>query len=365
MVISVSTIFIFIYSFLHSFISKNKHFFKKTSKIVCVILVAMVGIIFSFRLIEEADNIAYHEVYLSLANNTPSSISYTAGIDYGFRVLMHIFSKIGISYSFFRLILFWFSLLLISFSVRKITPYYLPVVCLYLIFPFSYDIDQIRQFFCTSIIVFGLSRLLLYPNKWKGIIQYLIVLVVAFFFHQSALFYIVFVFSRIKNRKFYIVVFLFSIIAFLLSFMFGVDMVAKIAATLGISKVVYYVGMLSNYHMNPLLSLFELLLMVVFVWVAWTCHKVTRGDSKMEFIWKISCLSSLILPALTFSLMFERLLRPMIILVYCAFSHCFILKKYYGKYLVFFVLLITLGLRLSFSFEYIIKMFSNFTFTGK
>ena len=322
------------------------------------------GVLFSFRSIYEHDTEAYNYVYNMAKQTSPNNIPDTYGITKGFIYLMSAFARLGFSFSHFRLILYTISMALIFLTIKKIEGNLLLILCLYAFFPFGYDIDQIRQLLVTSIVIFAFQFIMKEEVKTLDIAKYLILIGIACIFHSSAPFYFLFLLILVKRTDFfYLLVSLCSF--FFFGFMiFRADLLGFLGEVLNIEKLVHYSETLSDYTMNPILSIFEFVFVCYFIWNSNYCKQVNADNSILaDKIWRYSCVSSIALPTLAYSLMFERLLRPMIWLNYALMIQTIkneeLDKDVKATTIVAFIVVI--ALRSSISLNYVFKIFENFS----
>jgi hypothetical protein len=133
--------------------------------------------------------------------------------NFGFLLVNQVFSDFGFNFAEFRAItsgmLFFFMFMII----RKMTPYYGIVLLLYLIYPFSFDVIQTKNFYVEVIF---LTAFYLYVNaKEHASIKYVLMTGLGVTFHNIALIYLPFIFlKKIYMTK----VFKFILMLMMLSF---------------------------------------------------------------------------------------------------------------------------------------------------
>ena len=119
--------------------------------------------------------------------------------DIGYSILVSIFHYLGIKYQIFLSFFSLVALSLLSSTIKKFTDKPIWVFALYIIFPFFFDIVQIRNFMALSIMIFALRYLVEF--SWKNFSLYILSIAVASTFHTVALVYILFVICYMEHYK--------------------------------------------------------------------------------------------------------------------------------------------------------------------
>ena len=135
-------------------------------------------------------NIAYYY-------NAVSNINWSKEV--GFQLLCKLFYKFGLQYNQFLVIISIIGLLLITSTVRRYTKNVAFILATYFIFPFMLDVVQVRNFMAMAIVVFAL-RFLIERKKW-GEVKYIILVMFASTIHYIALFYFLFLLTKVRNTK--------------------------------------------------------------------------------------------------------------------------------------------------------------------
>ena len=344
----------------------------KGRTIYALAVVFVMTMLFAFRLPEESDTEAYYSLYELLQNREPGQLVLTYGVDRFFLAILRFFAKTGLSFEGFRAILFLLSMGLILSTVRKLTGNLSLFLCIYFIFPFGYDIDQIRQLLATAIIVFGL-RYLLFTKK--SVPKYVLCVAAAALAHMSAAVYIVYLLIYIKKDILYAVCAAAGAVLFWASMLTNWDWIGSIGRLTGIEKITWYSRSISTYKMSLLFGLFEFLFAYAFLALSQLLY-VQRGrrvtldnfdeqyfepDETERNIRKLCCISMIAMPFIAYSLTFERLLRPMIIIYYGLICGRVYEKTTANRILMSLALLVILALRTSISLPYLTKIFTNCT----
>lgn len=119
--------------------------------------------------------------------------------DIGYNFLVSVFDYLGLSYHVFLFFISLSGALLISSTIIKFSLQPIKVLVLYMIFPFFFDIVQIRNFMAFSIVIFALRYLSTYSKR--NLIKYCLCILLAFSFHMVSFIYLAFLLVYIKNIK--------------------------------------------------------------------------------------------------------------------------------------------------------------------
>ena len=128
----------------------------------------------------------YRIVYESYKYNNYTHSTF----EVGFQFLMRFFSRMGLSYQQFLIIVSLMCLCLISTVILKFSNRPTGVLSLYLLFPFLLDVVQIRSFIASSVVLYSFH----YLNKENKNNKYIytILIVLATLMHYSTIFYFLF-----------------------------------------------------------------------------------------------------------------------------------------------------------------------------
>lgn len=166
---------------------------KKRSLCIAVILLILLIILMGGN----SDNIDY-TIYNNMYN---SSFFYK---DIGFGILINISKFIGLDINYFRLMISIIGLLLIHKSLIKMTSqkYYF-FYLIYFIYPFLFDVVQVRNFLAMSIFIFATTFLI--ENRLKNKLIYILLIICAASIQKVALVYllVILVVDFEGNKKIY------------------------------------------------------------------------------------------------------------------------------------------------------------------
>lgn len=155
---------------------------RKNSRIIFFLLFLLLWIMFGWSH-GNADYLAYASSY----DNLSYFDNFSEGT-IGLKIIFSFFSSIGISYQWFLIIISFFGLALIAYTIRKYSQYGCFVFLLYFIFPYLLDIVQIKNFLVTALIVYAVRYLV---SEEKGsVIKYIVIVCMATLIHYSAVFFL-------------------------------------------------------------------------------------------------------------------------------------------------------------------------------
>lgn len=154
-----------------------------------ILIFIIMWILFAFST-GNADYSVYRMNYESISNDFH---------DVGYNLLVLVFNYLGFSYQAFLAFFSLLGLLLIANTILKFSAQPTKVLLLYCIFPFFFDIVQIRNFIAMAIVLYAIRYLLVFSRK--NFIKYCACILIAYSFHTVALFYFVFLFAYMKNTK--------------------------------------------------------------------------------------------------------------------------------------------------------------------
>lgn len=151
---------------------------KKKSTLLSLLLFITLWILFGFNT-ENADY-RFYELMFNGAINIP---------DRGFEFLLGFFNLIGFTYQQFLIVITLICYVIIFISIKRYTENLSYVMALYFIFPFMFDVVQIRNFIALTILLYGLQYL--FTNNKTDIFKYICFVLVASTIHFAFLFYLV------------------------------------------------------------------------------------------------------------------------------------------------------------------------------
>lgn len=117
----------------------------------------------------------------------------------GYLFITALFYRLGFSYIQFKFIAVSVAAFLIAYSVKGFDVNYAYVLLLYFFSSFSSDLEQSRNFFAMSLVIFAMHYLYDRSDDLKSIVKFCVVILLAATIHTAALFFLILVFSKIKR----------------------------------------------------------------------------------------------------------------------------------------------------------------------
>ena len=132
----------------------------------------------------ETDNFFYKQYYDGVL---------TGGyFEKGYQFTARVFHSLGFTFNVFKFVMFVLSMVLVGRTICKYNYNYAFLVILYALSAYPKDLEQIRSFFAMSIVIFALPYLFDERPSVIKIIKYLVCIAVAMLFHNSAVFFALF-----------------------------------------------------------------------------------------------------------------------------------------------------------------------------
>ena len=126
-------------------------------------------------------------------------VTGSSGIEVGYVLLEKIGIWIGLSFAQFRWAMYFMSFLIALLGIKKIGLNKNVAFSLYAIFPFTYDVIQIRNLIALSIVIYAISSL-----STKGImgkIKYVTLILIAGAVHSLALIYLILIITNLSTDR--------------------------------------------------------------------------------------------------------------------------------------------------------------------
>ena len=161
------------------------------------LLIAFVGWIFIGFSGYNNDFPTYERMYQTV--NTLGINNYT-NLDFGQRLLYRLGGALGLNYSQFLIYYTLVAVIFLWMGLNYLTSNVGITLILYYIFPFMYDVTQVRNFFAMALFIYACHFLFKNEDK-KGLIQYIFVMFIASSVHSSFILYFIFLFIKIKSIK--------------------------------------------------------------------------------------------------------------------------------------------------------------------
>ena len=156
------------------------------------ILLFLLGIVFvgAYMIPDEGNYEMYYEAskYFNGDIDPMSALYFHYNTDLGYTLTNHIFYSWGFDYWEYKLFIVVLSLCLIWFIIRRLTLSVGIVLVFYYLYPFYFDVPQIRNYIVEVIL---LAALAVYKNKLSRKLAGLGLVLLAATFHKIALAYLV------------------------------------------------------------------------------------------------------------------------------------------------------------------------------
>lgn len=272
-------------------------------------------------------NNADYYTYQAYYNN------YTETGDMGYDLLVEIGRYFSIDYQTFLIIISFVSLILLFQGVFKLSNNPTQTLVLYTVFPFFFDIVQIRNFIALSVTIYAFTFLL--EKSVSGYFKYTLLVIIAALFHNVALFYLVYLLSHIdslsKLRNLIITLTTFFTINLNSNFnIFEIPLIRNIL--LGINPRIYYY--LRGNALEGSTAVLYILYILFFFIISIFTYKFVMGEKfnskvsigsiqlkKLQFLTKISTISLLFIPFVTLDPTLFRVFRNMLVVYYMQLSY--------------------------------------------
>lgn len=258
--------------------------------------------------------------------------------DFGFGILMTIFKFFGLNYYHLKMFVSIVGIVLINNTLKKYIKDYKLFFVLYLIYPFFFDVVQVRNFFAMSIFIYAIQYLL--EDTKKGNIKYILMVLLAATMQKTALIYLPIVFiKKIDKQKYFktlmgcTIIFsvcismykpaLQSMIDFLLENVAGIleGSASKLSIQTNFGWIVQWMIQTGNY-----LLVFEGVKIIKKIGIV-NAEENIKIQKYSELILNINYYMFLFLPLYILTPTFSRIMRNVLILNYIVYVYVFSLIK--------------------------------------
>lgn len=158
-----------------------------------ILIVIFIWMIFAFNT-DNADYIIYKNWY-----DITSVSGLTHRFEIGYSLLMVLGTKLGLSYQEFLMFFSAIGLFLIAYSIYDYCDSPCVAIILYFVYPFFFDVVQIRNFMAEAIIFFSIRFLKNYSIK--NILAYISLCLLSMSFHTASIFYLLFILAYLKDYQ--------------------------------------------------------------------------------------------------------------------------------------------------------------------
>lgn len=136
--------------------------------------------------------------------------------DFGFGYLILLFNKMNLSFYALRFVISAIGIILIDFTLKKLKADKRIFYILYVLYPFFFDLVQMRNFLAMSIVFFAFY-ILTNSNKYNRL-KYVILVLLAASFQKTALAYLPFAFLDKTDKYFNIIYAVIILVSLYLAF---------------------------------------------------------------------------------------------------------------------------------------------------
>lgn len=303
----LSTILLFM-NFIYAFT-------KRHNKFIAFVLLLFAWILFWGNTLNP-DYLLYKEIYCSNANYI------TNNLEIGYILIIKIFNFLGFNYQIFLLIISLFGFILINNTIKRYCINYNYIYLLYFIFPYFFDIIQIRNFLIMALFVYSTKYLV--DGKLKSKVKYCIIIIFASTIHISAIAFLpMMMISVKKNNNLVRLIVLFSFMFSILILLNNkeIPFINEINTLIGIKKISLYTGTKTNYGF----ILFWLLqtMSYIMVYISYKLFKKYNIDMAkvlerkfIYIVYWINTLAFIYFPIYIINSNFTRLMRNILLLNY-------------------------------------------------
>lgn len=272
----------------------------KKNHISSVFIFIILWILYAFNF-KTADSDNYRSFYLA-----SETAKYIFGLEPGFMLFMRFSNKLGLNYNQFLGLYSLCGFCFLWAYIKRFTNHTSEVLLLYALFPFFFQVVQIRFFMSSMISLWGFHFLVERKSRYK--LKFFITIIIASSFHISALFYFFMYITLFPWKK-------------MLMVETGLIISIFVAIKLGISAAVHFVPKLSIYLINSetrfLTKVYFVLFYSSILFIVFAMYK--KKSMYKEFN-KFACKSLIVsityFPLIWFSMDFTRPVETIFIHLY-------------------------------------------------
>ena len=308
---------------------------RKNSKLTFYLLFTWMWILFAFNH-ANADFRMYRSIYYGTLS--------VSSMEYGFVILCKIFRNLGFNYNMFLAVYSFVGLTLIKKTIFKYSKNISLTLALYFIFPFIFDVIQIRNFMAFAIVIYAIKYLI--DENEKNIKKYIFLVLIASMFHSFSIIALAFIFlNKFNSSKSILISFLIiSGLVIILRNGLLVDILSKV---LNSDKVAaYFID--SRYMPGFKTSLLSIMICLLMFMIS---RLIYNKNAFSSLTYQIFVFILILIPLLFYNATIMRFQRSMLILLYIGFSNNIKIRTLKNKYIynkknmfisLLFIILITL-----------------------
>lgn len=291
-------------------------------KINILFLIMLMICIFNYK---NSDYEGYKFIYNNL--NSPEII-----LEKGYVFILKIIRYFTANYQVVVGIIGFFTLSLLSSIAKKMGDYQ-KFIGLYFIFPFFLDIIQIRFFLAYTIFLISIS----YFFEKKKMVLFILFLISIFIHKSVIIYYIPYIFIRIKKKQLKYVFIIFSIVSFIVV---KTPILKIIISKIDAYRFQVYTSQNMNFGGYLYLILFFINFLLTIKSLKYLKNRKNENMELINYIEVINYFSLVLLPLFFLNSNFFRLYRPIIVLSIIVYSNIFKDIKIYQKIFIIIYLLI-------------------------
>ena len=176
----------------------------RIKNMTAILLLLMMALLFMHHGLEDKTMLGglfSDQYYYKLSYYGLPSATY---FEKGYMFITEICRKAGLSYMMFKGIAFSIAVILVATSIGVYDANYPFALLLYFISAFQADLEQTRNFFAVSIVIFAIRFLHKSQQSVLNATKYTILIILSATIHSSMLFFIIFLVLYIKNNKLFL-----------------------------------------------------------------------------------------------------------------------------------------------------------------
>ena len=315
------------------FINLTLAFIKKNIKLLALLMITLMWVLY-WGSVENADS----KNYLLLYNHVLETGRGFFSSELGFVSLIKLAQYFGLDYNQFLMIVSFSGLLLIYRTTSQFFGTDTYIWTLYFIYPFLFDIVQVRHFLAMSVVIYSMGNLL----KGKRL-NYVLGILIAFSLQFSSIFFLPFVFVyKMRVRSIWLLsIVIISIGMFFINTSYFQNILGFF---ININKLTQYFDNRANWGFF-VQWIIQLMYLLPIYWIYKKLYKNNIYPVVVEMIYKINIYILMMFPVYMINMTSTRIFRMILILNYIVYAIGFLNLKKNQKYFLFvYILVLTLGM---------------------
>lgn len=284
------------------------------------VLFAFAWAIFAFNY-SNPDFYQYESIY------DLGAIGVNGRIEFGFLLLVRLANICGLSFMQFRAVIALIGITVLFSCIRQYVANPAIVYLAYILYPFLFDLIQLRMFIVMVIVVFATRYLVNFSPG--NLTKYVICILTATSFHSTAIFFIILVCTYIESERCVFCISIITALAELLLFnQFVVTRLIKLFSfvSANLASGSRYVTFAKPFERLMWLYFAIVFLTIVVVLVMREKEATDINDYESVLV-KILYISIVAVPLMKLGSSFGRFFRVLLPLVYCAIASSGVVKE--------------------------------------